>query len=255
MSLIHRHPGTLNPRVHYRSPFFCPEAARLEAERERAAAESSNARVASEERRAAFAALMGISAQRARVVDALFMAGHQGLSAFDIRTVGQMGQVSPFLADLARRLACFGLHFAARSGAYRAIYRFTPETCAKLAGYVEQYRAGATARLDGPPEPVRVKPSSDADILRHQLDLTEAQAVMAVHLLRVGDTGATTEWLCHLVNLQTSSDTVRRLGTRLGKAGLALEFAATWRCWRLSPGSVETMRRLITVTRALQSGE
>lgn len=251
MSLTHLHPLKLNPKVHYRSPFFCEEARRAEAER--VSSQVARQRDADESRirREAFVVRMGVSTQRARTIEALVKAGQQGLSAIDIKTIAQVGQVSPFIADLTRRLACFGVHFSVRSGAYRAIYRFTPEGIEKLEVMVAEFKAGATTPCAM--TPVRIAPDDDIAILVRGFDLTEGQAKMLAHLAASGSTGATTEWLCRIAGLRMDSTTVQRLGRRLNKQGMALEFHSGWGCWRLSAEGVERIRDFLARTKALQA--
>lgn len=251
MSLIHLHPLKLNPAVHYRSPFFDAEAARAEAERVSSQVARQREAEESRIRREAFIVRMGVSMQRARTIEALVKAGRQGLSAIDIKTIAQVGQVSPFIADIGRRLACFGVHFSVRSGAYRAIYRFTPEGIEKLEAMVSEFKAGTTTPCAV--SPIRLEPDDDIAILARGFDLTEGQAKMLAHLAATGSTGATTEWLCRVAGLTKDSVAVQRLGRRLAKQGMALEFSKGWGCWRLSAEGAERIRDFLARTKALQA--
>lgn len=251
MSLIHRHPGTLNPKVHYRSPFFDEDARR--AERETATQRETEARARAERqvRRDAFAARLGLSLQRARTVEALHFAGTKGLSAYEVKCVAQCGQVSTFLADLSRTFAVMDLWFAERSGAYRAIYRFTPATLARLDAIVSGFKDGETGRLAGVPETVRILPESDAGIIHRHFDVTARQACMIVALHCSGATGETTAALCKAGCYGADLSLVKRLTAKLDLAGVKTEFSRETGRWRLTPAGADLIAGLIAADRAL----
>lgn len=251
MSLIHRHPGKLDPRVHYRSPFFHEDARR--AEREKATQRETEARARAERqvRRDAFAARLGLSVQRARTVEALFAAGAKGLSAYEVKTVAQCGQVSTFLADLARTFAAMDLWFAERTGAYRAIYRFTPATLAALDKIVDGFKGGETGRLAGVPETVRILPESDAGIIHRHFDVSERAACVIAALFFAGSAGETTAALCKAGRYSADLSLMRRIAARLDLAGVHTEFSRETGRWRLTQAGADLIAGLIAADRAL----
>ncbi|MCA0401315.1 MAG: hypothetical protein LCH38_10925 [Proteobacteria bacterium] len=258
MSLIHRHPGTLDPRVHYRSPFFDADAAAREARKALSAAQAK----ADAEMRREFSTLLGLSAQQTAMLFALVQAGAEGVATAELIAAGLvLTNTSGFLNRFRARMADLDLPVSQRRGGGRngrtIIHYLAPDALANLARELEQRRVakqhGAVPMRPVPaprPAPARRRtvqrsaempvatppsaaPSAPAVLVMLAFDLTEKQAALLLALHRAGAGGLRAAAIRAAMQVDNAAYTVERLALRLVKHGYGVERAEMRDSYRL----------------------